>query len=211
MNSSPALTLVLVSGAPASGKSSIAARLATDLGLPLLAKDDIKELLADSLEVTTYEWSRRTGRASYALLDWLATKLLSAGQSLILEANFDRRYLTEWDFAQAVNEHNAKVVEIFCRADPTVLVHRYTERAKAGHRHPIHHDQEHLDGTLREEIAGDKFSQPLGLGAIIMVDTTHFDRVDYPNILTQVRSMIDQPQVARARVHEQEQQHGHSG
>jgi predicted kinase len=35
--------LVLVAGWPGSGKSTLAAALAAELGLPLLAKDEIKE------------------------------------------------------------------------------------------------------------------------------------------------------------------------
>ena len=40
---------VLVSGLPGSGKSTVAAPLAQALGLPLLARDDIKESLWDAL------------------------------------------------------------------------------------------------------------------------------------------------------------------
>lgn len=191
--------LILVTGAPASGKTTIATDLAADLGLPLFAKDDIKELLADSLDVSGFDWSRRTGQTSFFLLDWLAVRLLNAGQSVILEANFDRRYLNEWAFPKTAGEVQARIVEIFCRAEPAVLIRRYTERFGSGVRHPIHHDRKHLEGTLREEIAGDKFSEPLGLGTIIEVDTTSFERVDYSGILTRVRSIIDHPNTAQPR------------
>ena len=40
---------VLVAGPPGSGKSSLAAPLAKELGLPLLAKDEIKEALMSEL------------------------------------------------------------------------------------------------------------------------------------------------------------------
>jgi adenylate kinase family enzyme len=39
--------LIVVTGAPGSGKSTIAVPLAGRLGLPLIAKDDIKEALWD--------------------------------------------------------------------------------------------------------------------------------------------------------------------
>jgi predicted kinase len=41
--------LVYVSGAPGSGKTSLAVPLAAELGYPLLAKDRIKETLHDAL------------------------------------------------------------------------------------------------------------------------------------------------------------------
>ena len=42
---------MLVAGWPGSGKSTLAAALAAELGLPLLAKDDIKEALMQGLKV----------------------------------------------------------------------------------------------------------------------------------------------------------------
>jgi len=56
---------VLVAGPPGSGKSSLAAPLATKLGLVLLAKDEIKEALMGVLgPPATVDESRRLGRAA---------------------------------------------------------------------------------------------------------------------------------------------------
>jgi len=66
------VTLVLVTGPPASGKTSLAQPLARHLGLPLLGKDTIKEVLFDSLGTGDRAWSRRLGAASYAVLLELA-------------------------------------------------------------------------------------------------------------------------------------------
>ena len=48
-NRAPRAWFVLVAGWPASGKSTLATGLAAELGLPLLAKDEIKEALMDGL------------------------------------------------------------------------------------------------------------------------------------------------------------------
>ena len=56
---------VLVAGWPGSGKSTLAAALAPELGLPLLAKDEIKEALMDALGApATVADSQRLGRAA---------------------------------------------------------------------------------------------------------------------------------------------------
>lgn len=56
---------MLVGGWPGSGKSTLAAALAAELGLRLLAKDEIKEALMDSLGVPpTVAESRRLGIAA---------------------------------------------------------------------------------------------------------------------------------------------------
>jgi predicted kinase len=41
--------LVIVSGAPGSGKTTLATRLSQDLGLPMLDRDALKEALADAI------------------------------------------------------------------------------------------------------------------------------------------------------------------
>ncbi len=52
----PAGWFVLVAGWPASGKSTLARALAAELGLPLLAKDEIKEALMDGLRPGRGRW-----------------------------------------------------------------------------------------------------------------------------------------------------------
>ena len=56
---------MLVAGPPGSGKSSLAAPLAKELGLPLLAKDEIKDaLMGVPGPPATVEESRLLGRAA---------------------------------------------------------------------------------------------------------------------------------------------------
>lgn len=80
-------TLVLVSGAPGAGKSTLAPPLATHLGLPLLSKDVIKEALFDTLgsvDDDPLTSSRRLGAAAMTLLWHLAGHC----PAVMLEANF---------------------------------------------------------------------------------------------------------------------------
>lgn len=58
------MTLIVVSGAPGTGKSTIAAAVAADLGWPLLALDPIKEALADVLGLGDEDWSDQVGEAA---------------------------------------------------------------------------------------------------------------------------------------------------
>ena len=54
-------SLVVVTGIPATGKSTFARDLSSRLGLPLISKDDIKEAMADSLGGGDRELSKRCG------------------------------------------------------------------------------------------------------------------------------------------------------
>src|SRR5918911_5350487 len=85
--------LVLVSGAPATGKTTLARRLSEALPLPLLARDAIGTIVADAFGVH-FSQSSEHGRALlqstialyYAMLD----QLLRAGVSMLTESTFHR-------------------------------------------------------------------------------------------------------------------------
>lgn len=82
--------VVLVTGAPASGKSTVGRQLARALGLPFFAKDVFKETLFDALGWSDREWSRKLAVASMQLLYTCAAAELEVGRSLVLECNFLR-------------------------------------------------------------------------------------------------------------------------
>lgn len=42
--------LVVIQGAPGSGKTTLVEKLRQDIGLPIIGKDDIKEMLFDHIE-----------------------------------------------------------------------------------------------------------------------------------------------------------------
>jgi predicted kinase len=58
------VTLIVVSGAPGTGKSTVAAAVAAALRWPLLSLDPVKEALADVLGLGDEDWSDRVGDAA---------------------------------------------------------------------------------------------------------------------------------------------------
>lgn len=109
----------------------IARTLARELDLPLVEKDAIKELLYDEIGTGDREWSKRLGRASYAVMfHWLNVEV-GGGRSIVAEANFDTiaaRLIRE------LPPH--RVFQVYCTASDDVLLRRYETRA----RHPGHVD-----------------------------------------------------------------------
>jgi predicted kinase len=103
-----------------------------------VAKDAIKERLYDELGSGDREWSRRLGRATYALMfDW-AGRLLLAGRSLIVEANF-----TPQAAAQFAPLPPHRTFQLFCSAPRDLVIERYSARRR--------HDG-HLDDAVLEEL-----------------------------------------------------------
>jgi predicted kinase len=151
--------VVLVSGAPASGKTTLAGPLAAELGLALLSKDQIKETLHDALggPEADLSWSQRLGAAAMELL-WA----LAADQpAVVLEANFPPRRAYVRDKISALCP---RPVEVYCACPPGLAARRYAERAAA--RHPVH-----AVTTLTPDYLAE-YDRPVGLGDVIAVDTT---------------------------------------
>ena len=81
--------LVVVSGPPASGKTSLARALAHELDLPWISKDALKETLYD-LFGSGEELEQRLEEAARRLLLTVAEQQLASDLSAIVESNFDR-------------------------------------------------------------------------------------------------------------------------
>jgi predicted kinase len=77
-------TVIVVSGIPASGETTLARRLGEHLGMPVISKDTIKEALFDVLGTGDLERSRELGRAAHVVMYALATEQ----RPVILESFF---------------------------------------------------------------------------------------------------------------------------
>jgi predicted kinase len=173
----PPRPLIVVSGAPGTGKSTIAAAVAGALGWPLLALDQVKEALADVLGLGGEDWSDRLGDAAAEVVFRLAARFPAAvAEGWWRRARRDR----------AVSEF-AGAVEVFCRCDPGLAESRV--RARLGvSRHPIHRDAIN-PAIIPGAAAAVGDVRPLRLGAaLIEIDT---DEPDAPGTaVAEVKSVL---------------------
>ena len=163
---------VVVSGPPASGKSTIAPAIAAHLGLPLIAKDTIKETLMSALGAPDVETSKRLGRAAVATVFALATE---SPVGAVLDGNFHRSIAVD-----ALAGLPGSVVEVFCRCSRDETAGRYA--ARAGTRHPGHFDEV----RSAEDLWTPETSEPIAGGwPVLEVNTEH------PLDLAEVLAFVD--------------------
>ncbi len=179
--------LIIVTGLPAAGKTTLATWLSKQLTIPFITKDPIKEILFDVLGWSDREWSKRLGTASIEIMYYFAQASLMAGGSIILDNPF-RPDLASAKMSALARQANAGTIQIICRANPEVAYQRFKQRAEAGLRHPGH-----LDMQIMDELKVSLEDRPLRLdigGEVIEVDTTDFSAVHYESILAKVKAII---------------------
>ncbi len=165
---------VVVSGPPASGKSTLAPVLAREMGLPLVAKDTIKDALMSVLAVPDVEASRHLGRAAVRAMFAVAA---ASPIGAVIESNLHRSVAGD-----DLRRLPGTMVEVFCRCDREVAAARY--RARAGTRAAGHFDAVRTVDELWDEV-----SEPVaGEWTVIEVDTN--DPVDIPAVLVRIRAAV---------------------
>lgn len=181
--------LIVVTGRPAAGKSTLAAWLGKQLAIPVISKDGIKEILFEQLGWRDREWSKMLGRASVEVLYYLAQTQLQAGRSVILDNAFDVG-LASPKLQALERRYEAQALQIICDADSQVLFERFKKRGESGIRHEGHVDKQ----TLPELEAHLAQERPLKLdlgGQVLRVDTTDLTTLCYQAILDQVTAIMN--------------------
>jgi predicted kinase len=182
----PRPALVIVTGPPASGKTSAAERIAEALQLAVLTKDTFKETLYEELG-SAEELEEPIEQAALSLLFAVAGMQLEAGVSLLVESNFDAQF--DVAFVERLHrEHDVELVQVHIGGETDRLVAKFARRAQAGDRHPGHRDSPADAAELREKIEAGLW-EPLGIsGTLVRADMDD----DEDEIVRRVRAVLDE-------------------
>lgn len=165
--------VVLVVGRPAAGKSTVSRVIADRWRLPIVAKDELKEILFDTLGSADRDRSRALGRTAFALLDHVIELQLQAGQPFLVDAAYDARH-EDAKFSSWQRRFGFTAVQVHCTAPPDELVRRFSRRVQEGMRHPGHADEASID-EFRTSLA-DGRPEALDLaGPVLEYDSTQPD------------------------------------
>lgn len=127
--------LIIIGGAPASGKTTLATALADQLGAPVLSSDQVRKESArigpDTPAAAPFEQGIYTAQMTdrtYALLESRASVLLGLGESVIVDASFTQGVRRE-PFRLLAATARTDLVELRCVVAPPIARGRWRRRA----------------------------------------------------------------------------------
>ena len=196
------MVCILVSGLPATGKSTMAAYLSKQLGIPVFSKDAIKERLFDTLGFSSREEKVRLGVAAMEILYDCARTCLSCGQSVILENNFEDT--SREGLAALLAACPCEVITVHMTGDLRAIYARFAQRDQSPERHRGHvvndcYPEKPGSASAHRTMPYEAFAASMlgrGMdrlpwdGPCVRVDTTDFDKVNREAVLHSVRVLM---------------------
>lgn len=156
---------ILISGLPASGKSTLGSKIAQELGLAFIDKDDYLERLFHVRGVGDVEWRRQLSRQSDTLFQ---TDAMAAG-SVVLVSHWRPQggsslsgTPTGW-----LAQHFTFVIELYCLCPVKVAAQRFMQRK----RHPGHLDKQKTPAQVLSWMQDYQQQLPLQIAAVEYVGT----------------------------------------
>lgn len=173
---------VVVSGLPASGKSSLGRLLSGALGWPRLDKDAFLEaLLAEAAPTTAQDRIVRSREAD----SQFRSAAVATREAILVswwrhpQSSKASGTPTDW-LANSIGD----AVEVFCECPAATALKRFLDRT----RHPGHLDEARDRQALAAQFVAAEKLGPLGLFPVIRVDTT--SRTDIGALAKQVSDLV---------------------
>lgn len=196
------MKIIVLTGMPASGKSTIAKKLSAEFNIPILEKDALKEELFDTIGFECYAEKRKLDIAANAVLLNVVDTLLSKNIPMIIDNNFDTD--SQERLKEILERHQCTAITLFFGGETDAFYKRYVERDNEHKRHLGHVLQEHyppregesLDYEMTREEFSEKFEKR-GMnqfdcpGYRINIDATNPEQVDVDALIEKMDLLLN--------------------
>lgn len=192
---------ILVTGIPASGKSTMARFLAEAFGLPVISKDRIKECMYDTIGFRSREEKVKLGIASMQIMYDLAEELMKSARPFILENNFEN--VSKEGLLTILEKYKYKAITVTLTGDYKIIYQRFLERNRDPGRHPGHVVNDCYPGSKEinspVQISYERFVEGItqrGMdsftanGPQVILDTTDFGRLDREDLVRRIQDIV---------------------
>ena len=120
------MKLIILTGAPASGKSSIAEAVGRKLGIDIISKDKFKIELFEKYGFTSHAEKKKLSIRGEEIMYKTIEKYITQSLDLIVDNNF-KHFNAIRDILERTST-NVDIKCIYCVADYELLARRYNER-----------------------------------------------------------------------------------
>ena len=177
---------LIVTGIPASGKSTLARALSETLGLELWDKDEILEDLFNRKGIGDVHWRTILSRTADEILRERARQ--SESSVIVSWWRHPASTLASGTATEWLSDLRGIVIEVNCICDPAIAVERFKSRI----RHSGHLDQFKSHADLVATFQEHATLGPLGIGRLVKVNTK--GSVKLADVLSKISSLSTQEQ-----------------
>ncbi len=183
--------LIIITGQLAAGKTSYGKKISKELNIPFFSKDEIKEVLFDSIsdKALEYKEKKKIGASSYAVLYYIIEEQMKSGKSLIAESNFVKESAVV--IKELLDKYDYKCITIRFDGQLEVLHKRFLDREYSDERHLGLVSDGVFDNFEDFKRASAKASGFKINDNEIVVDTTDFSKVNLTSIIDNIQKYID--------------------